>query len=55
MTVIYAFHKLVFSLPKGKVESFTADEVDAIKNHYCKNKALMTLKQENVIQSISYE
>ena len=55
VTVVYAFYKLVFSLPEGKVEFFDAAEVDAIKNHYCKNKALMTLKQENVIQSISYE
>ena len=44
LTVIYAFHKLVFSLPKGQIDSFSPAEIDAIKNHYGKKKALMNLK-----------
>jgi len=33
---------------------FTAEEMEAIKMHYSKYEALLRLKQENVIQSISF-
>lgn len=33
---------------------FTVEEMEAIKEHYSKYEALLKLKQENVIESISY-
>ena len=52
LTVAYAFHKIEFSLPTEN--GFKQDEIDAIKNHFCKEKALKSLQQENVIKEISY-
>jgi len=48
----YAIYQQVFSVssPSG----FTVEEMEAIKNHYSKYEALLALKQENFIASISY-
>merc|ERR1719278_2133767 len=37
LTVVYAFHKLQFSFPTD--EGFEPSIVEAINNHYCKEKA----------------
>ena len=55
VTVVYAFHKLEFSVRLEGKDSFTAEEVAAIKNHYSKMKALTCLKQEGIIKAISFE
>ena len=52
--VAYTFYQLEFKL-KEVVDGFTPDEMMAIKMHYSKNEALLTLKQENVIKEINYK
>merc|ERR1719264_270902 len=47
--VAYTFYQLEFKL-KEVVKGFTPDEMMAIKMHYSKNEALLTLQQENVIK-----
>jgi len=44
--------RIAFSVNPNKV--FDTEEVEAIKNHYSKMKALEALKQENVIEKIVY-
>ena len=48
----YTIYQLEFELKDAP--EFTVDEMEAIKRHYMKNEALLTLKQENVIKSINY-
>jgi len=50
--VAYTIYQLEFKLNVS--EGFSMDEMKAIKMHYSKNEALLTLKQENVIANINY-
>ena len=50
-----AIHQSKFKIAKKDGVSFEVAELEAIRNHYSKNQALMTMKQENVIKKISYK
>jgi len=52
--VAYAIYQLKFNLAEDPDRFFTIPEMEAIKTHYSKHQALLTLKQENVIKEISY-
>ena len=49
--IAYTVHQQVLAVEDME---FTAEEKNAIKYHYLKHEALLNLKQENIIQSISY-
>ena len=49
--IAYTVHQQEFAVEDME---FTAEEKYAIKYHYLKLEALLNLKQENIIQSISY-
>ena len=49
--IAYTVHQQEFTVEQA---SFSVEEVEAIQMHYLKHVALLYLKQENVIQSISY-
>ena len=48
----YAISRLMFTVECKS--GFTPKQLSAIKNHYGKNEALMSLKQEKVIMEITY-
>ena len=49
--IAYTVHQQEFTVEDME---FTAEEMGAIKMHYFKHEVLLNLKQENIIQSISY-
>ena len=54
ISVAYAIHQSKFKVAQKEGMSFDFDEMEAIRNHFSKNQALVTMKQENVIKKISY-
>ena len=54
ISVAYAIHQSKFNIIQKEGMSFEVAELEAIRNHYSKNQALETMKQENVIKEISY-
>ena len=50
----YAIYQLQFDIEMKEGMGFEIAEIEAIRNHYSKDQALKTMKQENVIKEISY-